>query len=103
MKRGTRPSTYANPPSELRIKPSAFAQSSGEPRVIWDLRGTSKSHGYRVAASHSQVVDLKRPEDIIGPDSARPADTKPSPRPTQEVRAGEDDEQIVSPDMILED
>jgi hypothetical protein len=34
-------------------------------RAVRDLRGIAQSLGYRVGATRSQVVDLKRPEDIV--------------------------------------
>src|SRR3954467_1426790 len=39
-------------------------------RAVRDLRGIAQSLGYRVSATRSQVVDLKRPEDITTAGSA---------------------------------
>ncbi|MFC6775322.1 hypothetical protein [Methylobacterium gregans] len=54
-------------------------------RAARDLRATAQSLGYRVAATRSQVVNLKRAEDLLGP-AAPPLRRAPrarrrSPRP----------------------
>ena len=47
-------------------------------RAARDLRGLARSLGYRVPATRSQVVDLKRAEDIIAPGSgSQPMAAKP--------------------------
>jgi hypothetical protein len=52
-------------------------------RAVRDLRGLAQSLGYRVAATRSQVVDLKRAEDIIAPGAgSQPMAVKPE-RTTQ--------------------
>lgn len=44
-----------------------------------DLRATAQAFGYRVAATRSQVVNLKRAEDILGPAAVAPAPGATSP------------------------
>jgi hypothetical protein len=47
-------------------------------RAVRDLRGLAQSLGYRVPATRSQVVDLKRAEDIITPGAgSQPMAAKP--------------------------
>ncbi len=58
-------------------------------RAARDLRATAQSLGYRVVATRSQVVNLKRAEDLLGPAAAAPAPgatspaQKPPPSPSE--------------------
>ncbi|HEV7439552.1 MAG TPA: hypothetical protein VGN94_07990 [Methylobacterium sp.] len=76
--------------------------------AVRDLRGTAQSLGYRVPAPRSQVVDLKRAEDIL-PASVPPLAGRPAPRPAQEAQArhapaqDRDDEGPIPPGEIPED
>ena len=68
-------------------------------RAVRDLRGLAQSLGYRVPATRSQVVDLKRAEDIITsgagsqpmatkPERTRSTETPPNPEAPQSSTAG---------------
>lgn len=48
-----------------------------------DLRGTAQAFGYRVPAPRAQVVNLNRPEDILGPPAiaTAPPSTMAGPAP----------------------
>ncbi|WP_336487088.1 hypothetical protein [Methylobacterium nigriterrae] len=61
-------------------------------RAVRDLRGVAQSLGYRAGATRSQVVDLKRAEDILMPgQGSTPAVAGPEPRPAREAHARQDD------------
>jgi hypothetical protein len=55
--------------------------------AVRDLPGTARSLGYRVPATRSQVVDLKRAEDILPASAAPLAAAKPAPPPAREAQA----------------
>lgn len=73
-----------------------------------DLRGTAQGLGYRVPATRSQVVNLKRAEDIVpgaATASAAPALASPAPKPAPAApgRKEEPDDVLPSSDELPED
>ena len=74
-----------------------------------DLRGTAQAFGYRVPATRAQVLDLKRPEDILGSAAVAAAPTapvassapKPAPAAVPQKRDAED--VVGSSDELPED
>ena len=72
-----------------------------------DLRGTAQSFGYRVAAARSRVVDLERPEDILGQDGVAPptleARAVPRAAPATPVQDSEAEAEPVPPADLPED